>query len=243
MRLDRNDQPQVEMRPIHGQVLAEFALVFPMFILVLSSIFAFGFYIFYNQQLANAAREAARYAAVHSSTAQCPTVSRLDPPPQIKPKSYVNYCDSPSAGWPNMTGAARSKIWGMDPSQVAVTACWSGFIDASNNYDAWPPASPNVFVDCTMRGVGSSTPIDPRTDVASLPCPATTVGSSTTPATADGDDKASDTAVDTSLGNHYPTTVTVYACFNWTPPMAGFVAIPNQVTLRSVVTEVLQRQQ
>lgn len=224
-----------------GQALVEFALVFPLFLILLMSIITYGLYVFYNEQLTNAAREAARYAAVSSSTAQCPTVSRLDPPPQIKPKSYVA-CDTPAAGWPAMTGAARSKIWGMAPSQVSVTACWSGYVDTANNYDAWPAASPNVFTDCTMRGGGSG-PIDPRTDPSLLPCPATTIGSATTPATADGDDKASDTAVDTSLGNHYPTTVTAYACFNWTPPLAGFVVIPSHITLRAVITEVLQRQQ
>lgn len=230
-------------RPRRGQALTEFALIFPLFVLLLMSIITFGLYIFYNQQLSNAAREAVRYAAVHSSTAQCPTVSRLDPPPQIKPKTYVNYCDPPP-DWPHMTGAARSKIWGMDPGQVSLTACWSGYVDASNNYDAWPPTSPpNEFTDCTMRNTPTSTAVDPRQNASALSCPATTVGSSTSPATADGDDKASDTAVDTSIGNHYPTTVTVYACFNWTPPMAGFVVIPNQITLRAVISEVLQRQQ
>lgn len=218
-------------------------MVVPMFVLVLMSIITFGLYVFYNQQLANAAREGARYAATHSSTAVCPTVSNLDPPAAIKPTRYVNYCDSPALGWPHMTGAARSNVWGMNPTTVNVTACWSGYVDPSNNYDAWPAGPPNVFTDCTMRASGSATSIDPRTDPASLPCPATTVGSSTNPPTADGDDKASDTAVDTSIGNHYPTTVTVYACFNWTPPMAGFVIIPNQITIRAVVTEALQRQQ
>ena len=62
-----------------GQALAEFALVVPLFLLLLFAIISFGLYMFYTQQLANAAREAARYAAVHTSTAQCPTVSQLDP--------------------------------------------------------------------------------------------------------------------------------------------------------------------
>jgi hypothetical protein len=237
----RMTRPTVSFRDGRGQALVEFALVFPLFVLLLMSIITFGLYIFYNQQLANAAREGARWAAVHSSTAQCPTVSHLDPPAAIKPRTYVA-CDTPAAGWPNMTAAARSKVWGIAPDQVSLTACWSGYVDLSNNYDAWPATSPNTFADCTMRA-GSSGPVNPRTDPDALPCPATTVGSSNSPPTADGDDKASDTAVDVSLGNHYPTTVTVYACFQWTPPMAGFVLIPNQITLRSVITEVLQRQQ
>ena len=43
-------------------------------------------------------------------------------------------------------------------------------------------------------------------------------------------------------GRAYPTTVTVYTC-QWKPPMAGFVIIPNTITIRAVVTESMQRQQ
>lgn len=220
-----------------GQALVEFAIVFPIFLLLLFSIITYGLYVFYNQQLANAAREGARYAAVHSSTAQCPTVGRLDPPDTLKPRKYLR-CDAPELGWTRMTGAARSKIWGMSPSQVSLTACWSGYVDGVNNYDALP-APPNTFADCTIQGV------NPRTNPADVTCPAPlTAPSTATPqAKADGDDKASDIAV--AVGNNatYPTTVTVYTCFNWRPPMAGFVFIPSQITIRAVVTEALQRQQ
>jgi TadE-like protein len=219
-----------------GQALAEFALVFPMFLLLLFSIISFGLYIFYNQQLANAAREGARYAAVHSSTAQRPTVSRLDPIGPLRPGSYAR-ADAPEAGWPDMTAAARSKIWGMAPNQVSLTACWSGYVDAAGNYDALPTAA-NTFTDCTMNGV------NPRTNPSSLACPApATVPSAFNPAKADGDDKASDIAAAVGNNQHYPTTVTVYTCFVWNPPMAGFVFIPNQIMIRAVITEALQRQQ
>ena len=43
--------------------------------LVILGIIIIGLWIFYNQQVANVAREAARYAAIHSSTAPCPTAS------------------------------------------------------------------------------------------------------------------------------------------------------------------------
>ena len=58
-----------------GQALTEFALVAPIFFLMILSIIVLGLWVFYNLQLENAAREAARYAAVHSTSAQCPTVS------------------------------------------------------------------------------------------------------------------------------------------------------------------------
>jgi hypothetical protein len=219
-----------------GQALAEFAIVFPLFLLLLFSIISFGLYIFYNQQLANAAREAARYAAVHSSTAQRPTVSRLDPIGPLRPGSYLR-ADAPEGGWPDMTAAARSKIWGMAPNQVSLTACWSGYVDGADNYDALPTA-PNTFKDCTINRV------DPRTEPSNLACPApATIPSALSPQKADGDDKASNLAAAVGNNQHYPTTVTVYTCFVWRPPMAGFVFIPSQLTLRAVITEALQRQQ
>lgn len=227
-------------RPVQrGQALVEFALVFPLFLLVLVSIITFGLYVFYNQQLANAAREAARYAAVHSSTAQCPTVSRINPIGPNQAQSYVR-CDPPETGWPRMTAAARAQIWGMAPDQVSLAACWSGYIDSGlpPNADVQPTATGATFTDCTIQRV------DPQTSPGSLACPAPpTVGSAMgmDSGKADGDDTASDLAYANSI--HYPTTVTVYTCFNWTPPMAGFVLIPNQITLRAVITEVLQRQQ
>ena len=50
-----------------GQTLVEFALVAPIFLLILFSIIDFGRYVYYVQVLNNAAREGARYAIVHGS--------------------------------------------------------------------------------------------------------------------------------------------------------------------------------
>jgi hypothetical protein len=232
-------KPRLDSRHRRGQALVEFALVFPLFLMVLFSVISFGLYIFYNQQLANAAREAARYAAVHSSTAVCPTVSNLDPPQTLRPSNDTySRCDAPEGGWPNMVSAGRSKVWGMAPSTVSLAACWSGYVDPANNFDALPEP-PNVFTDCTINR------INPQTNPAGLDCPApATIPSAFSPIKkADGDDKASDLAAAISTGRAYPTTVTVYACFKWKPPMAGFVLIPNTITIRAVVTEAMQRQQ
>jgi hypothetical protein len=216
-----------------GQALVEFALVFPLFMLLLMSIIVFGLFVFYNQQLENAAREAARYAAVHSTSAQCPTVSRLDPTGPNKPNSYFR-CDAPEDGWPRMTDAGRSKVWGMSAAGVSVAACWSGYVDPTGNADAIP-ASPNAFTSCTMNG------IDPRTNANDLACPAPATTAGSINYKADGDDKASSLAYANSVA--YPTTITVYACYRWTPPMSGFLFIPQTITLRAVITEAMQRQQ
>ena len=225
--------------------MVEFALVFPIFIAILVAIIVLGLYVFYNQQLENASREAARYAALHSSTSQCPTVSQLDPiGPMVSASGTYWRCDPPELGWPEMTGKARANIWGMAPNQVSLSACWSGYVDPVTLVrDQLPDTAGVTFAGCTIGGV------DPRVDPGLLACPAPMTTPSADPnresAPADGDDTASNVAVVSgSTGDtHYPTTVTVYTCFNWVPPMAGFVMVPSTITLRAVVTETLQRQQ
>ena len=60
-----------------GQALVEFALVAPVFFMLLFSIIEFGRALYYIQILNNAAREGARYAIVHGNESTDPT----GPPP------------------------------------------------------------------------------------------------------------------------------------------------------------------
>jgi hypothetical protein len=208
--------------PTRGQALVEFSLVFPMFAMVLFGIISLGLWVFYQQQLSNAAREAARYAAIHSSGAQCPTVSHIAP--QAPPNTYFA-CDAPVDGWPRMVAAGRSAVWGMNSSSVSIVGCWSGFVDASGN-DA-PPGAPGAsYAPCAISGQVA------ESSVGALPCPVSAAD-------------ATDTASDVSYNNgvSYQTRVTVYACFKWSPPMAGFLLIPSQITMRAGLTEIVQRQQ
>jgi hypothetical protein len=73
-----------------GQAMVEFALVFPIFILLMVGMFDLGRVIWVNDTLATAAREAARFAIVHGSKSLCPvgpapTGATLDPtcPPGV----------------------------------------------------------------------------------------------------------------------------------------------------------------
>jgi hypothetical protein len=203
-----------------GQALVEFALVFPILMLFVFGIIVWGLGVFYQQQLQNAAREGARYAAIHSSQAQCPTISN-DPLAGPPPFSYYA-CDTPAAGWPFMTGFARASVWGVDPNQVQISACWSSYQDGAGGYDKPPvdpvTGNPYTFVRCTYARV--------QDDPSSLSCPHA--------ATTATDDQGSD-----APGNQ----VSVYACYIWRPPMAGFLMIPNQVVMRSVISEVVHKQQ
>jgi hypothetical protein len=66
--------------------MVEFALVAPIFFLILFSIVEFGRYVYTVQILNEAAREGARYAIVHGSQSLCPS----GPMPGV---TVVNPCD------------------------------------------------------------------------------------------------------------------------------------------------------
>lgn len=229
-----------------GQALVEFALIAPLFFMVLVGVIVLGIVVFYNQQLSNAAREAARFAAVHSGSAQCPVVSNLAPPDAdpntghtgawAPPISYVA-CDSPQNDWPQMTAHARSKVFGLDPAGVVFSACWSGY-RTGTQYDAPPPGTYEIpagsgnlvqvqsaWAQCEIGGA------DPTQNPEAIGC---SPGLATT-----------DTASDLSEGQGriVANRVTAYACYVWDPPMAGFLLIPETLTFRAVISEPIQRQQ
>jgi hypothetical protein len=82
------------------------------------------------------------------------------------------------------------------------------------------PAVPNEFHQCTIAGT------NPVTNPQDLACRARMTTLS--------DDPASD---------REDNQVTVYACFQWAPPLAGVLMIPSQITMRAVITEVIHQQQ
>jgi hypothetical protein len=207
----------------------EFALAAPLLFLVLIGIIVLGIMVFYNQQLTNAAREAARFASIGSATAICPVVGWLDP--ESKPLSYAR-CDRVEDGWPRMTAHARSKVFGLDGSAVRFGACWSGYV-LDGNYDAPPPGNypalggpiNSSFVPCTISGV------DPTDDPEAIACAAGLSGGDTASSLSD------------ATGRPVANRVTVFACYEWSPPAAGFLLIPETITFRAVITEPIQRQQ
>ncbi len=224
-----------------AQTMVEMALIAPMFFAVLFGIIVLGIGVFYQQQVTNAAREAARFASTNSATAQCPTVSKLDPIGSMLPPSgsYAR-CDRPDEGWPRMTAAGRQAIFGMSPGSLRIAACWSGYrmddgsVPPQGAYDAPPPgtyddigAIDSGWAACTIGG------IDPTQNASTLGCTGSLAGSTV--------DQAS--AISESQANKVANQVTAYACTVWRPPLAGFLLIPSEVTLRAVITEPIQRQQ
>lgn len=218
--------------------MAELALVLPLFVMLLVGIVVFGTGVFYQQQITNAAREAARYASLHSATARCPTVSSYEP---ANPPTSYDPCDRPQDGWPKMTAEGRSAIFGMNPSRVLITPCWSGYVlngnTPPNGIDAPPPgdyfivpSAPPVTIEstwtpCFIDGV------DPTSSASAIECTSGLARVDTASNASEGQ------------GTIVANQVTVHACTVWTPPMAGFLVIPDQITLRAVVTEPIERQQ
>jgi hypothetical protein len=224
-----------------GQAMVELALIFPLFIMVLFGIIILGIGVFYQQQVTNAAREAARFASISSATAQCPVASTLAP--QSPPLTYpAGGCDRPADSWPKMTAAGRRLVFALDPTDVKIAACWSGYRmivggAPTGAYDAPPPLPPpgyavigavdSGFAQCTIETA------DPTTSPNAIGChdglAATT------------QDEASN--LSEGPGVIVANTVTAYACYQWSPPLAGFLLIPETVTLRAVITEPIERQQ
>jgi hypothetical protein len=221
--------------------MVEFALILPLFLTVLVGVVVLGIIVFYNQQLTNAAREAARFASISSATAQCPVVSSLDPKgtglnyidadgriaAYDAPLSYVR-CDA-GPGWTKMTDFARSKVFGLNAGAVIFSTCWSGYRTPMPNghYDTPPPdvEPQSQWAQCTIDGV------DPTSDSSAIGCAAGLLTG----------DTASN--MSESPGIVVANRVTAYACYRWSPPMAGFLLIPQTVTLRAVISEPIQRQQ
>lgn len=245
-----------------GQALTEFALVAPLFFMLLFGIIVIGIAIFYQQQITNAAREGSRFAALHSATARCPTVSNLPPDVALLPlpNSYSD-CDSPDERWPRMTAAARTHLFGLPANSVNVTACWSGYW-TKDTTGAWaahdeiavnPDGTANEFRECTVRvygwcpgqgGASSIHIINPRTSVDSS-CPSADKVveidcSQAFPLTTATDDMASNYA---KSDGRNANQVSVVSCYAWQPPLAGFLLIPETLHMVGVVTESLEYQQ
>jgi len=230
--------------------MVELALALPLFIVVLFGVILLGIAVFYNQQVENVAREAARYVAIHSATAQCPTEGWKEPQGANRPLTYVA-CDRAVDGWPFMTAAARGHVFGFDSQSLSISACWSGYQEASGAYDALPsidddgdPSTPNIentWVPCTMwadtdQDGSADMRVDPLVDLDTLGCPAFP-----TDATSDS-------------GSNIPNNqVTIFACFDWHPPLGGLsipipgrtaiTIIPENVPMKAAISEVIQRQQ
>src|SRR6478672_13318474 len=125
-----------------GQAMVEFALVAPIFFLMLFAIIEGGRFIFYYQTLNNAVREGARYAIVHGSNSFCPS----GPMPPGTPVPGGCY-DAPGN---NVTQQVQSTAFGVLGTGVNVTTCWDPVLQPDGS--------------CTNGGLGNGRDSDVRVD-------------------------------------------------------------------------------
>jgi hypothetical protein len=119
-----------------GQALAEFALVFPVFLLLVLILVDFARGIFIYSVISDAAREGARYAIVHG------TLAGTDNPPSTGPGTG----DPDGATY--VVPQAKAFVFALDESALKVGVCW-GF-------------GCSVPADCST---GTNTALSPVPDV------------------------------------------------------------------------------
>jgi len=138
-----------------AQALVEFALVAPIFFLLLFALIDFGRYVYYVQILNNAAREGARYAIVHGANGL----------PSSGPPAPGTASSDPSGA--NVVSTVKNYLTGVIGQSTALTVnvCWQpangvGGACSGDNSRSTPV---QVTVDYQFRSVIPIVPIPPIT--------------------------------------------------------------------------------
>lgn len=124
-------------RPAGGQALVEFAMVAPLFLVLLISIFDFGRVVWARNALENSAREAARFAIVHggSITTACPAG------PDGLGRTNVPGCVGGSPATDSVKQVARD--WAFAPGNgFSVTVCYGAGCSANTSTATNAPGTP-----------------------------------------------------------------------------------------------------
>lgn len=123
-----------------GQALAEFALVAPLFFLLLFGIIEAGRFIFYYETLSNATREGARYAIVNGYRSFTPT----------GPNDGTTF-DTDDYSGEDVVQKVRDSAIGMVGSQVIVDRCW-WYTECDFKAAGFDPAAPTYGDGNFLRG-------------------------------------------------------------------------------------------
>ena len=125
MRRDTPVPGHAERSRSTAQAMVEFALVAPIFFLMIFGIIEGGRFILFYETLNNAVREGARYAIVHGSNSSCP--SGPMPPGMSAPGG----CYDPAGD--KVTTQVKSTAFGVLGSGVAVSTCWDPVVAADGS--------------------------------------------------------------------------------------------------------------
>jgi len=123
---------------VRGQSMVEFAVVLPIFIMLLVGIFDFGRVIWVNDTLSTAAREAARYAIVHGGSVS--TLCPAGPPspdasePDVTCPPYPNGTAYPAGSKEAIRDVAHHWAAGAG-SDVSVSICYGEVTSCAGDVD------------------------------------------------------------------------------------------------------------
>ena len=126
-----------------GQALVEFAIVAPLFVLIILVIVEGGRFILYYQTLSNATREGARYAIVHGSNSSCPSG------PMAPGADTPTGCYDPTGA--NVEQRVKDAAFGLLGTDVTVSPVWGALgngresditVTASYSYETLIPLLP-----------------------------------------------------------------------------------------------------
>lgn len=112
-------RPHRDRTRSRGQGLVEFALVLPIFLVILIGMVDLGRAIWANNSVANAAREAARFASVHGGTCKDLITTGC---------TSANYCPVGPAGPKTAIPSASSSCPYPSPSKTAVRNTATGYL-------------------------------------------------------------------------------------------------------------------
>lgn len=140
-----------------GQALLEFALILPIFVVAILGLIDVGRAIWANNAVANAAREAARYAAVHggSATNTCPVGPPV--PDVTKVPAASATCPYPSPSKEGVRETARQFLIA-GGSDVVITVCYGSACSGDTDSTTPEPATNKRGTPVTVR-VASTVPM------------------------------------------------------------------------------------
>lgn len=123
-----------------GQALVEFALILPIFVFLMVSIFDLGHVVWANNALSNATREAARFAIIHGGSESTPCPVGPAPGSLVLPPASAS-CPFPSPSRQAIKDELVNWLFGVSPS-ATVSVCYGnvtscvGDVDAANATNA-----------------------------------------------------------------------------------------------------------
>jgi Flp pilus assembly protein TadG len=121
--------------------MVEFALIFPIFILLMVGLFDLGRVIWVNDTLATAAREAARYAIVHGSKSPCPVGPAA--PGSVIPDPPTASCPNPSPSRQSIKDEALHWAAGTS-TDITVSVCYGVVTTCAGDVDQVTTPAPTT---------------------------------------------------------------------------------------------------